>query len=337
MHRIKSETIILALIHSLTGTLLLWSAIYLYRSHTYYQGLVSSGITSNWGIIFLVLAAILWGDALWKVFRAAAGSFPKTDMLILYFWVLRIARDRKLMIDADTKQALLYLLLKLFFLPIMANIVASNIQGLMVTARAVQTGILQVSADLIYQVWFNAIFLIDGAIFAFGYLFAADWLGNKIKSVDPTMLGWVAALSTYPPFNGVTGTFIPMIKQAFPALSAAPEIIYFLGFLVLVCHTMFVVASLSLGTRASNLTSRGVVSWGLYRYVRHPAYTFKLTAWFVEGVIYATNLAYFVAWFGFAGIYALRAWTEERHLSSTDPEYVEYQQKVKWRFIPWLI
>jgi protein-S-isoprenylcysteine O-methyltransferase Ste14 len=343
MRKISIDNLILALIHALTGTLLLWVAIFLYRTHPYYQNYIHSGISSNWGIIFFALAGILWGDALWKLVRtmrpsseasAQEDSFPQTDLLLLYFAVLRIARDRKLVIDAETKRALLYVLLKLFFLPIMANIMAANIHGLLVTARAVQTGILDISADLIYQVWFNAIFLIDGAIFAFGYLFAANWLGSKVKSVDPTVLGWVAALSTYPPFNGVTGNLIPMVKQASAALSAAPEIIYFLGFIVLICHTMFVVASLSLGTRASNLTSRGVVSWGLYRYVRHPAYAFKLTAWFIEGLMYATNLAYFMGWIGFAGIYALRAWTEERHLSSTDPEYVEYQHRVKWRFIP---
>jgi len=40
---------------------------------------------------------------------------------------------------------------------------------------------------------------------------------------------------------------------------------------------------------------------------------------------------------GFAVIYYIRAWTEERHLSSTDPDYDEYKKKVKWMFVPKII
>lgn len=332
MKKISSDNLILGLIHGMTGTLILWFAIWLYRSHSYYLGYINSAFGGEWGIIFLVLAGVLWGDAALKIWRR--DEFPKTDMLLIYFWLFRIARERQAHIDAETKRALLYLLLKLFFLPIMANIVIANAQSLIISFQSLQRGFLILDFNTVYQIWFNAIFLIDGAIFAFGYLFASEWLGSKVKSVDPTMLGWVAALSTYPPFNSVTGTLIPMIKQPFAMLSAELGVIQFLSFLVLACHTFFVVASLNLGTRASNLTSRGVVSWGLYGYIRHPAYTFKLTAWFIEGILYASNLVYFVGWAGFACIYALRAWTEERHLASTDPEYAEYQKRVKWKFIP---
>ena len=33
------------------------------------------------------------------------------------------------------------------------------------------------------------------------------------------------------------------------------------------------------------------------------------------------------------GVYALRAWTEERHLSK-DPEYVAYKAKTPWVLFP---
>jgi protein-S-isoprenylcysteine O-methyltransferase Ste14 len=38
-----------------------------------------------------------------------------------------------------------------------------------------------------------------------------------------------------------------------------------------------------------------------------------------------------IAW---AGIYYVRAITEERHLKGTDPDYEIYMKKVKYRFIP---
>ena len=34
-------------------------------------------------------------------------------------------------------------------------------------------------------------------------------------------------------------------------------------------------------------------------------------------------------------LYGIRAYTEERHLSQ-DPKYREYQEKVRWKFIPYV-
>lgn len=42
-------------------------------------------------------------------------------------------------------------------------------------------------------------------------------------------------------------------------------------------------ASLALGFKASNLTNRGIVSHGPYKYVRHPAYICKNLAWIIGG------------------------------------------------------
>jgi protein-S-isoprenylcysteine O-methyltransferase Ste14 len=97
---------------------------------------------------------------------------------------------------------------------------------------------------------------------------------------------------------------------------------------------IFAWASLSLGWKASNLTNRGIVRHGPYKYVRHPAYTAKLFVWYIQGIFFGQ---YFLGiLLGFTLIYMLRAWTEERHLS-LDPDYMEYRKAVKWKFIPGLI
>jgi protein-S-isoprenylcysteine O-methyltransferase Ste14 len=89
-----------------------------------------------------------------------------------------------------------------------------------------------------------------------------------------------------------------------------------------------------LGFRASNLTNRGIVKTGPYRFVRHPAYAVKVLIWFTQGIFFGQFGVFIMA--GFAIIYFLRAWTEERHLSM-DPDYVEYMKLVRWRFIPGVI
>jgi protein-S-isoprenylcysteine O-methyltransferase Ste14 len=97
---------------------------------------------------------------------------------------------------------------------------------------------------------------------------------------------------------------------------------------------IFVWASISLGFKASNLTNRGIVKTGPYRFVRHPAYAAKVLIWIIQGIFFG-QFGIFIM-LGFMLIYFLRAWTEERHLSM-DPDYVEYMRLVKWRFIPGII
>jgi len=97
---------------------------------------------------------------------------------------------------------------------------------------------------------------------------------------------------------------------------------------------VFVCASISLGFKASNLTNRGIVKNGPYRFVRHPAYSAKLALWYIQGIFFGRFCLGLLL--GFTLIYFLRAWTEERHLSM-DPGYIEYKKSVRWRFIPGII
>jgi protein-S-isoprenylcysteine O-methyltransferase Ste14 len=56
--------------------------------------------------------------------------------------------------------------------------------------------------------------------------------------------------------------------------------------------------------------------------------------WIIQGMFFAQFGLVILA--GFAVIYFLRAWTEERHLSM-DPDYLEYKNLVRWRFIPGVV
>jgi protein-S-isoprenylcysteine O-methyltransferase Ste14 len=101
-------------------------------------------------------------------------------------------------------------------------------------------------------------------------------------------------------------------------------------------------ASFSLGLKASNLTNRWIIIKGPYKYVRHPAYICKNTAWLIWGIpmvivalesesLSIISVIMWLSWWAF--IYYLRAITEENHLS-TDPDYVEYKRQVPYKFIP---
>jgi steroid 5-alpha reductase family enzyme len=86
------------------------------------------------------------------------------------------------------------------------------------------------------------------------------------------------------------------------------------------------------GLRFSNLTHRGIITNGPYRWLRHPAYVTKSLSWWliavpfvpVQGdILEAVRLSALLLLLN--GVYALRAWTEERHLRR-DPAYVRYAE-----------
>jgi len=174
--------------------------------------------------------------------------------------------------------------------------------------------------------------LIDVGIFAFGYLVELPQLDNQIKSVEPTLLGWVVCLMCYPPINSFS--FAPVdipLMDSWPAFTGFWR--YFALALVAMLWAIYTWATVALGPRSSNLTHRGVVRTGPYAYVRHPAYISKTFLWAIGGFFLGERGL--IMCLGLIGVYWLRAWTEERHLS-WDPDYIKYKKEVPYRFIPWV-
>jgi protein-S-isoprenylcysteine O-methyltransferase Ste14 len=175
----------------------------------------------------------------------------------------------------------------------------------------------------------DGVFLVDCGFAFFGYLAESRFLGNKTKSVEPTMLGWMAAIFCYPPFNSVLGTWLPMGGKA---IITARPVLLGLRAATLAFYTIYTWATVAFGMKFSNLTNRGIVTTGPYRFLRHPAYVCKGIAWWLEQVpnLDAGTVASLI---GINIVYALRAYTEERHLRA-DPAYREYAKKVPWVLVP---
>ncbi len=255
------------------------------------------------------------------------------------------------------KHALMFLVIKLVYGPLMfssAFFSFNQLQGA-ITFLDRAENLLQ-SMDGIYRVLVPGVFFLDSALFCFGYHMEAGFLRNRVRYVETSLPALAVCLMCYPPFNQFTvSLFGP---------SNYNENILFLGDLhnpmtwmlrgmAVLFLLMLLSSSYSLFTRASNLTNRGIVTWGMYAIVRHPGYTAKnlfwLTtmvpiffninpqapqfSWMAYFMFCATTLMGFVAW---STIYILRALTEEK-LLSRDPDYLAYCQKVKYRFIPGLI
>jgi len=181
--------------------------------------------------------------------------------------------------------------------------------------------------------YYQLLFFVDCIWALTGYAAESRWLGNKTKSVEPTGFGWMVALMCYPPFNDISGTLFPLNMDQSHSFHFSPETMLLLKGMTCASFTIYVWATLAFGPTFSNLTNRGIITRGPYAVIRHPAYTCKNFAWWLEYIPYMNhfhNLLPIIIW---NIIYGLRAWTEERHLSR-DPDYVAYKKKVKWVAIP---
>jgi protein-S-isoprenylcysteine O-methyltransferase Ste14 len=188
-----------------------------------------------------------------------------------------------------------------------------------------------------YFTLFHLLFIVDVGIALIGYAFASRWLDNRTKSVETTPLGWFVALACYPPFNTfLSNNFVHYDGLDTHDIITSDWAITVILISLLILYTIYVWATIALGFKFSNLTNRGIINAGPYRYIRHPAYAAKNIAWLIDFTYVYTNIWATLAFFLWNSIYVVRALTEERHLSR-DPAYRTYQKEVKYRFIPGII
>lgn len=242
----------------------------------------------------------------------------------------------KITLDEKTRVAILSIVLKFFYIPIMLSFFVANFLDIkrLWLEKPLDFFSFSVFNSWGYQILLSIILFVDTCLFAFSYIFEAKWLRNEIKSVDPYISGWLFAVICYPPFNNSIGMLLKT-DSSLNNFFSAPILFFFL-----LCAIFFYIiygwATIALWTKSSNLTNRGVVDRGPYRFVRHPAYAAKNIAWWLEQLPYITTWVGFFSIFIWNLIYIMRALTEERHLLA-DIKYRRYVKKVRWRFIPGVI
>lgn len=269
---------------------------------------------------------------LWPFFLLRTTNRPLSEDKYAMFGktILSVAgmfRGGRLFWSSAGRLGLLTIIMKLFFCPLMISWAITGAIAVWKITDTLSWNILSVSFYLT-----QIFLLIDTSIFAFGYLVESNTLKSEIRSIEPTLLGWVVCLACYPPFNSFA--FRPFEFIDFRVTSAYPAQMYVAASVLMTAlWGVFAWASVALGFKASNLTNRGIVATGPYRFSRHPAYTAKLLIWFIQFLVFGQlTLGLYIA---FVIVYGLRAWTEERHLAR-DPEYQAYQKQVRWKFLPYV-
>ena len=214
-----------------------------------------------------------------------------------------------------------------FFLPLMVVYLGEEMRAFHHGVEGLEQGTLS-TYDLCYHLSYAA----DLLFCVVGYSTSTRLLDSQIRSVEPTVAGWLAALVCYQPFYSVIGKYYLQYDDnifwdnwllPLPSLRAA------WGIAIIVLTCTYALCTVAFGLRFSNLTHRGIITAGPYRFSKHPAYLAKNLSWWLISVPFISDQGWqmglrnccLLALLNL--IYFARARTEERHLSR-DPDYVAY-------------
>lgn len=278
---------------------------------------------------FLILIAPFWFiSALIYIYIIDSKMLEPEDS---YYKLGKIILGKTSYWDKKIWNHLLGWIVKGFFFPLMFIYFANDLQ------RFNQLNFEHLNNfNNIYRFIYDFIFTIDVGFVSMGYLCSFRLFDTHIRSTEPTMYGWVVALVCYEPFWSLIGRQYIKYDSGLgwmTWLEDQPTLKIFWGSAILILFGIYVWASLIFGARFSNLTHRGIITNGPYRFTKHPAYISKNLAWWLTAVPFVSPLGSLDAIKNMLlllllnYIYYLRAKTEEAHLSQ-DATYLQYQSYI---------
>lgn len=224
-------------------------------------------------------------------------------------------------------QHLLGWVVKGFFLPLMFVGFVGNMNHL----GSVSLDNLFDDFPTFFRLSLDLLYTVDLLAAVAGYSLAIRIFDTHLRSSEPTLFGWIICVVCYQPFQSVVMAYYLAYSSNswLDWLKDTPTLQALWGSAALLLISIYTYATVNFGCRFSNLTHRGLITGGLYRFTKHPAYVTKNIFWWMLHVPFVPTqgaleaFRYCLLLLGVNGVYYLRARTEERHLSF-DPGYVRY-------------
>ena len=204
----------------------------------------------------------------------------------------------------------------------------------------------------LYDFLYPFSFFLDLVTITPAYIISLRVTDTHLRSAEPTFMGWAVALFCYQPFFSLFDKNYVAYEgpvQFGKWLAPFPTLRAVWAAVIIICLLIYALASVGFGVRFSNLTHRGILTNGMYRFTKHPAYLSKNLSWWLASTPFVLGGGSF--WEGLRRciligcvnfIYYMRARTEERHLSRdpTDQKYALWMNDhgllaFLGRLIPW--
>jgi hypothetical protein len=304
------------------------------------------GFWATIGVIAALYALIPeYRDPFYAPFKEAALSLLPALLVASPFYIVYVDRRQDQPCDAYAQLAMLLggtrpadwgplqthlrgWLVKAFFTPLMFVYVHNDLADIWSSQSMAPLDFRHVFERL-----YDLFFLFDVLLATVAYTLTLRILDNHVRSVEPTIGGWIICVICYRPLTAVQAPYIQyeLDKVYWGDVFAPYPLLYILwGSAILGLVFVYVWSTAAFGLRFSNLTHRGIITHGPYRWVKHPAYLAKNLSWWMISVPFIAGAGWRVAaqsclMLGAVNlIYYLRARTEERHLAA-DPVYRDYQ------------
>lgn len=267
-------------------------------------------------LLVVSVAYIAWVDA-----RMIA---PRDGYWQIGAWLT--GRSRKAEVPGMRTFALGWVI-KGFFLPIMFFYLTANLRDVGALHIWFQGDLVTITRRLMLLS-----IVLELVVVCVGYTLTLRLFDAHIRSTNPLLWGWLVTLACYEPFNHVLSGRILVREIGAPwyeTILSYPLLSLPWLALLLLSFGIWVWATCSFGLRWSNLTNRGVVTCGPYRYTKHPDYVSKSIFFWLTAVPFMTDapasarVAATLSLIVTNIIYFARARAEEVHMSE-DPDYVTY-------------
>lgn len=241
-------------------------------------------------------------------------------------WLLLIGKTP----DAEARRLIGHHLagwaVKAFFVPLMVVYVGQEVRGAHNAWLALSRG-----GYALFEFLFHLTFTIDLLFCVIGYTMTLRLFDSHIRWAEPTAFGWMVALMCYQPFFSVVENQYLRYEDGIvwgQWLAGLPLLKFAWAVVLVGLLATYALSTVAFGLRFSNLTARGIITDGPYRYSKHPAYLSKNLSWWMIAIpfvatspgIAISNCLHLLI---INAIYFARARTEEAHLSR-DPDYVRY-------------
>ncbi len=230
----------------------------------------------------------------------------------------------------DWRKQLNFLLgwaVKAFFLPIMVISTVSLFSLQMPSPRP--DSVVRSAFVLMHYTY-----LLDVCFATVGYSMTLRILDSHIRSAHPFWWGWLVCLLCYPPVNQHLSWLLVGYsdgRQWYDWLANSPVLLTLWAGAIVFAAVVFAWATAVFGCRFSNLTNRGLITTGPYRYTKHPAYISKNLGFWLASMPFLSiegsgaALMHCTALLSLNALYMLRALSEELHMSE-DADYVAYAE-----------